>query len=109
MNAIWLKAGIPAVALLLAVGCAPVALAEAGESSAPAAGTPTAPSAAAPRRASTGPASADHLDRGAGVGKGANGASDGFGIGKAPLSAFWMPDLELGLQSLLGSWVSGRC
>jgi hypothetical protein len=57
VNAIWLKAGIPAVALLLAVCCAPIAMADAGESTPPAAGTPTVPSASAPTQASTGPAS----------------------------------------------------
>jgi hypothetical protein len=57
VNAVWLKAGIPAVALLLAVCCAPIALADAGESTAPAPGTPTVPSASGPNQASTGPAS----------------------------------------------------
>jgi hypothetical protein len=58
VNAIWLKAGIPAVTLLLAVCCAPIAMADAGESTAPAAGTPTVPSASASTQASTGPTSA---------------------------------------------------
>jgi len=53
------KVGIAAVALSLAVCCAPLAMAAPGESSGPAAGTPTPPGAAGEKQGSTGPASAD--------------------------------------------------
>jgi hypothetical protein len=57
MNATWFTRGIPAAALAAALLCAPMAMAASesarGNTSGPAAGTPTTPNAAVQKQAST--------------------------------------------------------
>jgi hypothetical protein len=84
VKAIWLKASAPAVALLLAVSYAPPALADAGESTGPAPGTPTVPSTPTPNQASTKPASASPQTSSSSTGTSGVTGKPGTEAGAAP-------------------------